>query len=103
MNVQILSSDFAVPDAISEDATRRLRILMTRHSDRISRVEMHLGKSCDPSGTAGKFCRVNVHLVDAPVAIVRDIGPDLPDLIGRVTHRAARLVAKRLNSHQEAL
>lgn len=96
MNIEIISSDFAVTDAISEHATRRLRFLMTRHSDRISLVEMRLGESGDPNGRAGKFCRVNVHLIHAPVAIVRDIGPDLHDLIDRVADRAARLVVRRL-------
>lgn len=96
MNVEIQSQVFPSTDALPKHARRRLRFVMTRYSARIVRVSVRLGASNDPSAGADKFCRIQVHLVDAPVATIHASGADLYDVIDRATDRAGRLVVKHL-------
>ncbi|CAN5910531.1 hypothetical protein BH11PSE8_BH11PSE8_01220 [soil metagenome] len=97
MNVDIQSLGFPTTDALSGHAKRRLRFVLARHSDRIARVSMRLGDCNGPRGGMDKFCRVQVHLIDAPVAVIHDIGADLYEVIDRAADRAGRTVVKHLD------
>jgi putative sigma-54 modulation protein len=97
MNVDIQSLGFPITEALSGHTQRRLKFVMTRHSDRIQRILVRLGDSNGPRGGVDKFCRIQVALRDAPVAVVHDIGPDLYDVIDRAADRVARAVAKNLD------
>ena len=96
MNIDIQSLGFPITAALSEHARRRLRFVLTRRSDRVQRVVVRLGDENGPRGGVDKFCRIQVYLVDAPVAVVEDIGPDLYAVIDRATHRIGRTIAKHL-------
>ena len=96
MNVDIQSLAFPATVALSEHARRRLRFVLTRHSDRIQRVVVRLGDENGPRGGVDKFCRIRVYLFDAPVAVVEDIGTDLYAVIDRATDRVGRAVVKHL-------
>ena len=102
MNVDIQSLGFPITAALSDHARRRLRFGLTRHSDRIQRVIVRLGDENGPRGGADKFCRIQVYLVDAPVAIIKDIDPDLYAAIDRAADRAGRLVVKHLDRSRDS-
>ena len=97
MNVNIQSLGFPITAALADHARRRLRFVLTRHSDRIQRVVVRLGDENGPRGGVDKFCRIQVYLFDAPVAVIEDIGPDLYAVIDRAADRMGRLVAKNLD------
>ena len=97
MNVEIQSQVFPSTDALPKHARRRLRFVMTRYSARIVRVSVRLGASNDPSAGADKFCRIQVHLIEAPLAVIKEIGADLYTVIDRAAERAGRVVAKHLD------
>ena len=97
MNVDIQSLGFPITAALSDHASRRLRFGLTRHSDRIQRVVVRLGDKNGPRGGVDKFCRIQVYLFDAPVAVVEDIGLDMYAVIDRAADRVGRVVVKHLD------
>ena len=97
MNVDIQSLGFPITVALSDHTTRRLRFGLTRHSDRIQRVVVRLGDKNGPRGGVDKFCRIQVYLIDAPVAVVEDIGVDMYAVIDRAADRVGRVVVKHLD------
>jgi len=74
-----------------------LRFVLTRHSDRIQRVVVRLGDENGPRGGVDRFCRIQVHLLDAPVAVIDDLGADLYAVIDRAADRVGRVVVKHLD------
>ncbi len=94
MNIDIHSQGFPLTSALADHAKRRLRFVLTRHSDRIQRVVVRVG---DENGRVDKFCRIQVHLLDAPVAVIDDIGADLYAVIDRAADRVGRVVVKHLD------
>ena len=96
MKLDIQSLSLPITTALSEQAKRRLRFALTRHSDRIQRVVVRLGDENGPRGGVDKFCCIQVYLVDAPMAIIKNIDPDLHTAIDRAADRAGRVVAKHL-------
>ena len=96
MNVDIQSPGFPITAPLAEHTGRRLRFVLTHHSDRIERVVVRLGDMNGPRGGVDKFCRIQVYLFDAPVAAIEEIGLDLYAVINRATDRAGRLVVKHL-------
>lgn len=97
MHVDIQSQGFPLTSALADHARRRLRFVLTRHSDRIQRVVVRLGDENGPRGGVDKFCRIQVHLLDAPVALIEDIGLDLYAVIDRAADRVGRVVVKHLD------
>ena len=97
MNIDIQSLGFPITAALSDHASRRLRFGLTRYSDRVQRVVVRLGDENGPRGGVDKFCRIQVQLLDAPVAVVEDIGPDLYAVIDRAADRVGRVVVKHLD------
>ena len=96
MNIDIQSQGFPLTSALSDHAKRRLRFVLTRRSDRIQRVIVHLGDRNGPRGGIDKFCRIQVYLVDAQVAVIKDIGLDMYAVIDRAADRVGRVVGKHL-------
>ena len=101
MNFDLQSLGFPITAALTDHARRRLRFGLTRHSDRIQRVVVRLGDANGPRGGVDKFCRIQVYLVDAPVALVEDIGPDLYAVIDRAADRVSRVVVKHLDRSRD--
>ena len=97
MNIDIQSLGFSITAALSEHAKRRLQFVLTRHSGCIQRVVMRVGDENGPRGGVDKFCRIQVYLIDAPLAAVEDIGCDLYAVIDRATDRVCRVVVKHLD------
>ncbi|MES2840827.1 HPF/RaiA family ribosome-associated protein [Hydrogenophaga sp.] len=97
MNIDIHSQGFPLTSALADHAKRRLRFVLTRHSDRIQRVVVRVGDENGPRGGVDKFCRIQVHLLDAPVAVIDDIGADLYAVIDRAADRVGRVVVKHLD------
>lgn len=97
MNIDIRSLGFAMTDALSDHAKRRVFFVMSRYSDRIVRIRMRLGDCNGPRGGIDKFCRIQVYLVDAPAAVIHDTGTDLYDVIDRATDRVGRVVTRHLD------
>ena len=97
MNVDIQNPGFPITAALAEHTRRRLQFVLMRHSDRIQRVVARLGDENGPRGGVDKFCRIQVHLCDAPVASIEDIGPDLYAVINRAADRVGRVVVKHLD------
>ena len=97
MNIDIQSLGFPITAALSDHARRRLRFVLTRRSGRIQRVVVRLGDENGPRGGVDKFCRIQVYLIDAPVAAVEDVGTDLYSVIDCATDRVGRVVVKHLD------
>lgn len=101
MNVDIHGQGFAVTPALADHVRRRLGFVLARHSDRIQRVSVRVGDENGPRGGADKFCRIQVHLLDAPVAAIEDIGADLYTVIDRAADRVGRVVVKHIDRRHE--
>jgi ribosome-associated translation inhibitor RaiA len=102
MNIDIQSLGFPITVALADHARRRLRFALTRHNDRIQRVVVRLGDQNGPRGGADKFCRIRVYLIDAPVAVIVDIGCDLYAVIDRTVDRVGRVVVKHLDRSRDS-
>lgn len=96
MNIDIQSVRVPMTTAMSDHATRRLGFVMSRHADRVQRVVVRFGESSRRRVGADKFCRIRVYLVDAPVAVIADVGADLYAVIDRAADRVGRVVVKQL-------
>ena len=97
MNFDIQSQGFPLTSALSDHIKRRLRFVLTRRGDRIQRVVVRLGDENGPRGGDDKFCRIRVHLLAAPVAVINDIGLDLYSVIDRAADRVGRVVVRQLD------
>ena len=97
MNIDIQSLGFPTTAPLADHARRRLRFGLTRHSDRIRRIVVRLGDVNGPRGGEDKFCRIRVYLLDAPVAVICDVGADLYTVIDRTADRVGRVVVKHLD------
>ncbi len=100
MLFDIQSLHFPCTDSISSHCRRRLGFALTRHADRVTRVVVRLGDENGPRGGPDKFCRLQVHLIDAPQVVIMDCGPELYAVIDRASDRASRTVAKQLERHR---
>ena len=101
MNVDLQSQGFALTAALTDHVRRRLGFVLARHSDRIQSVSVRVGDENGPRGGADKFCRIRVHLIDAPVATVEDIGVDLYAVIDRAADRVGRIVVKYIDRRHD--
>ena len=97
MIVDIHGQGFTVTPALAEHMRRRLGFVLTRHSDRIRRVAIRVGDENGPRGGVDKYCRIQVQLLDAPVAVIKDVGAELYAVIDRAADRVGRVVVKRLD------
>ncbi|MCW5666388.1 MAG: HPF/RaiA family ribosome-associated protein [Piscinibacter sp.] len=97
MIVDIHGQGFTVTPALAEHLRRRLGFVLTRHGNRIQRVAIRVGDENGPRGGVDKYCRIQVHLVDAPVAVITDVGTELYAVIDRAADRVGRVVVKHLN------
>lgn len=101
MNVDIHGQGFAVTQALADHVRRRLGFVLARHGDRILRVSVRVGDENGPRGGIDKFCRIQVHLLDAPVAAIEDVGADLYTVIDRAADRVGRVVVKHIDRRHE--
>ena len=97
LNLDIQSLGFPITASLKEHAKRRLGFVLTRRGDHIRRVVMRLGDENGPRGGVDKFCRIQVYLNDAPVAVIEEVGPDLYSVIDRATDRVGRAVVRYLD------
>lgn len=97
MNFDIQSHDFPLTSALLDHVERRLRFVLTRRSERIQRVVLRLGDNNGPRGGVDKFCRIQVYLVDAHLAVVEDVGLDMYAVIDSAVERVGRVVVKHLD------
>jgi len=97
MNVDLQGRRLLIPAALADHARRRLHDALTHRGDVIQRIVVRLGGTDGHCGRNDMYCLVQVHLSDALVATVVDIGPRLHHLIDRSTDRVGRLVAAHLD------
>lgn len=97
MIIDIQSLGFPITSALANYARRRLRFVLVRRSDRIQRVVVRLGDENGPRGGVDKYCRIQVRLFDAPVAVIEEVGSELYAVIDRATSRVGRVVVKHLD------
>ena len=96
MNVDIDFCALTANDGPAAHAKQRLGFVMARHHDRIQRIQVRLGDIDGTFGQHGKYCRIQVDLVDAlPVGCLY-IGANFDELIDRAVDRAGRAVLQRL-------
>ena len=97
MNFDIQCLRFPITPRLADHTGRRLRFAMSHHSDLIRRVVVRLGDANGPRGGVDKFCRIQVYLMDAPVAVIEENGTDLYAVINRAADRVGRVVVKHLD------
>jgi ribosome hibernation promoting factor len=95
--VDIYGRGFTVTPALGDYVRRRLDFVLTRCNERIQRVTVRLGDANGPRGGIDKYCRVRVHLVAAPAAMVEEVSDDLYVAIDRAAERVGRSVRKHLD------
>lgn len=100
LNLDIQSVSFPITVSLRAHATRRLGFVLTRRSDRVRRVVMRLGDENGPRGGVDKFCRIQVYLDHAPVAVIEEVGANLYSVIDRATDRVGRVVVRHLDQSQ---
>ncbi len=96
MEIELQGQGFLNTDALAQHAQRRLHFVLSHRSDCIRRIVLRLGGTNGRRGYQDMYCLVQVHLIDALVATVIDIGTDIHVVIDRAADRAGRLVAERL-------
>ena len=101
MRIDIQATGFPLTAPLLDHTERRLLLALTRTSDRIKRVIVRLGDNNGPHGGEDKFCRMQVYLDHAQPVLIQDTGADLYAVIDRVTERAGRNVAKRVDRLHE--
>jgi len=97
MNVEFQNHGFLTTAALADHARRRLHDVMTHRSEFIQRIVVRLGGTNNRRGHCDMHCLIQVHLSDAFMATVVDIGPDIHDVINRATDRLGRAVAAHLD------
>lgn len=97
MNIDIHCLPRMITDALSSHARRRVHFVMARHTDRIQRIVVRLGDMTGTRGKQGKYCRIQVDLIDAQPVLNHDTGADLYEVIDRAVDRAGRAVVKHLD------
>lgn len=102
MHIEIQSPGLAITPALAGHTRRRLRFGLTRHTDRIQRVVVRLGDQNGPRGGVDKLCRVRVYLLDAPAAIISEIGTDMYAVIDRTVDRVTRAVVKHIDRSRDS-
>jgi ribosome-associated translation inhibitor RaiA len=95
--VDIHGQGFTVTAALSEYVRRRLVFVLNRRNERIQRVTVRLRDANGPRGGIDKYCRIRVHLIAAPAAMVEEVGGDLYAAIDRAAERVGRSVSKHLD------
>lgn len=95
--IEIYGQGFTVTPPLSEYVRRRLGLVLARRTERIQRVTVRVGDENGPRGGIDKYCRIQVHLVAAPVAMVEEVGCDLYAAIARAADRVGRAVGKHLD------
>lgn len=97
MKISIQSSGVPIDTELRAHAERRTIFALSRLSDRIARVDIHLRDENGPRGGVDKRCTVQVHLLNTPAAIIDEMDGDWHALIDRAMGRAGRLVSKRVD------
>ena len=96
MQIRIQSQGFTLTNAIREHAEQRLHLSLTRSSEHIRRVEMHLSDINGPRGGADKRCSILVELESMPDVVIEDIETDLYVAIDRAADRASQSVGRSI-------
>lgn len=97
MNVDLQGRGLLIPAALADRARRRLHDVLNHRGDVIRRIVVRLGCTDGRRCRNDMYCLMQVHMSDALVATVVDIGPRLHHLIDRSTDRVGRLVAAHLD------
>lgn len=97
MIIDIQAQGFTVTPALADHVRRRLAFALGRHSDRMQRVSVRVRDENGPRGGVDKLCRIRVHLVGAPAAVIEDLGADLYAVIDRASDRVGRVVVRNLD------
>ncbi len=101
MRIDIQSLGFPLTAALVRHTEYRLRVALTRISDRIKHVVVRLGDNNGPRGGKDKFCRMRVHVDRSHPVQIEDTGVDLYAVIDRVAERAGRNAGKRVDRLRE--
>lgn len=97
MNIEFQCRGFLTPAGLADHAHRRLHGALIHRDDVVQRIVVRLGGTDGGRGHNDWYCLMQVHMSEAPVATVVDIGPHLQDVINRATDRVGRLVAACLD------
>ena len=102
MQIDIQTSRLTLDPEHREQIRRRAAFALARLHPHVARVEVRLTDINGTRGGVDKQCRVLVHMMNGPSAIVEDRDSDLLTLIGRALRRAGRVAAKRVQRGAQA-
>jgi hypothetical protein len=97
VTVNIHGQGFTARPALAKHLRRRLGFVVTRQSNRIQRVAIRVGNAKAPRGGHDNCCRMQVHLLYAPVAMIKDVGARLHTVNDRAADRAGWAIGKHLD------
>ncbi len=101
MRISIQGFGFPLTALLLDHTEWRLQLALKRTRGRIRRVVVRLGEINVSRGGEDKFCRIQVHLRQAPPVLIEDTGADLYALIDRAMERAGRSVANHVDRRDE--
>ncbi len=81
--------------ALADHVWRWPGLVLTPYSDRMQWVSVSVADKDGPHGGVDTFCRIQVHLIGAPVALIEDVGADLYAVIDRAIER--RVIGRNLD------
>ena len=101
MQLDIRSQGLDISQGLRGQIERRLRFVLGRFVNRVSRVTVHLADLNGPRGGIDKRCRVVVRLLRSGQVFVEDVDADLEAVVDRATDRVRQSVRRVLERRRE--
>lgn len=103
MRVDIRNQHLQLDQGMQSSIERRLRFLLGRFGERISRVTVYLSDLNGPHGGLGKHCRIVVRLVRSGQIVVEDTDTDLGAVVERTADRVGKTVRRELERRRDRM
>ena len=101
MRLEIRSHDLEFDQELRDSIESRIRFVLARSSNRITRVTVFLSDINGPRGGIDKRCRIVVRLVPAGQVFVEDTDTDLGVVVDRAMDRVGQSVRRELERQRE--
>jgi len=105
MQLQIKTRGFDITRGLEVFIEEKVRLSLTRFSQKIHSVYVTLSDMNGPKGGEDKKCLITVHLGRAQPVVLHHIDADMYDAISHCCHRVKRSVSRQLDksNHYKAL
>ncbi|MGF1546596.1 MAG: HPF/RaiA family ribosome-associated protein [Thiotrichales bacterium] len=98
MHIDIQATSLTLTEALQNHIDRRMRMILARVGQRITRVIVRLSDVNGPKGGCDKVCKIEIRLSGLPDVVIEDVQADLYLAIDRAAARAGRTLARRIET-----